>query len=442
MLLIYLPIYLPKNSSRCLYVFDLIFKDELGIEFQITDDIRKFENYPDEKISYSGKRIGNEFFIRSNSLLFETEIKKQEIKVVEKDAAKILFPNEEDDLGFDIFSSVFFLVSRYEEYLPFSADKFGRFKASDTLAFQNNFLEKPLVNIWIEILKKKLQKRFSSLKFKKEKFQAVLTYDIDVAYKFKGRNFGRNFGSALKDILKFRIVNISERIQTLFFLKKDPWDVYDELQHLISHNQLSSVFFFLLADKTKHDRNLHYQNHQMKQLVNQVKAFSEIGIHPSFFTSVFPEKILVEKERLENLSGKKITKSRQHYLKFILPETYNSLLEAGISEDYSMGFSGAPGFRAGTCKPFYFYDLKNEKVTTLKIFPITFMESSVMNIAGLNYEEKIKKIFLLLREVREVNGTFISLWHNHTISDKQEYSTWRKVHETMIQQISSIGHAS
>ncbi len=352
-----------------MYVFDLIFRDELGIEFQITGDIKRFENYPDEKINYSEKRIENEFFIRSKPFLFETEIKKQEIKVAEKDAAKILFPNEEDDLGFDIFSSVFFLVSRYEEYLPFSADKFGRFRASDTLAFQNNFLEKPIINIWIEILKAKLRKRFSSLEFKEEEFQTILTYDIDVAYKFKGRSFGRNLGSALKDILQFRILNILERIQTLFFSKKDPWDVYDELQKLISQNQLSSVFFFLLADKAKHDRNLHYQNPAMNQLINQVKTFSEIGIHPSFFTSVFPEKILVEKERLENLSGKKITKSRQHYLKFILPETYNSLLKAGISEDYSMGFPEAPGFRAGTCKPFYFYDLKNEKVTSFKNFP-------------------------------------------------------------------------
>jgi hypothetical protein len=51
-------------------------------------------------------------------------------------------------------------------------------------------------------------------------------------------------------------------------------------------------------------------------------------------------------------------------------------LEAGITEEYSMAFPEAPGFRAGTCKPFYFYDLKNEKVTDLKIFPVTCMDAT------------------------------------------------------------------
>jgi hypothetical protein len=117
-----------------------------------------------------------------------------------------------------------------------------------------------------------------------------------------------------------------------------------------------------------------------------------------------------------------------------LPDTYNSLIAAGIREDYSMGFSQMPGFRAGTCKPFYFYDLKNEIATTLKIFPITFMESTVMN-NSVNADEALQKIVSLLQEVRNVNGTFISLWHNHTISETTEYKEWRNVHEKMIQHL-------
>ncbi|MEO7835863.1 MAG: hypothetical protein ABIR50_11115, partial [Ginsengibacter sp.] len=66
----------------------------------------------------------------------------------------------------------------------------------------------------------------------------------------------------------------------------------------------------------------------------------------------------------------------------------------------------------------------------LKIFPITFMEST-LNIS-LHPDESFEKIVSLLEEVKNVGGTFISLWHNHTISDTSEYKEWKIVHEKMI----------
>ena len=344
-----------------------------------------------------------------------------------------MFPNDNDDLGFDVFAAIFYLISRYEEYLPFLPDEFGRFKAHDSLAFKNDFLHLPVVDIWIDNFKIALQNKFPSLQIKPAVFNAIVTYDIDVAYKYRGRNFLRTTGSLLKDILWFKIKNIVERFHVLQGKEKDPWDVYEDLKTVISENNLQCIFFFLLSDKSVHDRNLDYQNRAMKILIDHTKLFAETGIHPSFYSSSFPEKILIEKERLEKLSGKKITKSRQHYLKFNLPETYNSLLSAGITEDYSMGFSQMAGFRAGTCKPFYFYDLKNEKATELRIFPITFMEST-LNIS-MNSELAFQKMLALLEEVKKVNGTFISLWHNHTISKTEEYKEWKKVHEKMIQKL-------
>jgi hypothetical protein len=427
-------IYLPAKSPRCDYVFDLIFLYEFGIDYHLTTDITEFEQYPKEKINYSDSKISNGFFIKASSFLFENEIRKQEIKVEPKLQTKVLFPNEKDDLGFDIFSAIFYLISRYEEYLPLIPDKFGRFQAEDSLAFKNDFLQLPIVDIWIHIFRKALQNRFPSLQIKTGVFNAIITYDIDVAYKYRGRNFVRTTGSILKDILSFKIKNIQERINILRGNEKDPWDVYAYLTKTILKNGFNAIFFFLLADKSRHDRNLNYQNRAVKDLVHDVANLTQTGIHPSFYSSSFPEKILIEKKRLEELSGKKITQSRQHYLKFTLPDTDNSLIAAGIREDYSMGFSQMPGFRAGTCKPFYFYDLKNEIATTLKIFPITFMESTVMN-NSVNADEALQKIVSLLQEVRKVNGTFISLWHNHTISETTEYKEWRNVHEKMIQHL-------
>jgi hypothetical protein len=430
-------IYLPQISTRATYVFDLIFNQDLGIEYRATTDIKAFEQHSAEKINYSNSPKEEGVFIKPSPLLFEDGIKKQKIKVVEKYQTKILFPNDEDDLGFDIFSAVFYMVSRYEEYLPFIPDKFGRFKAADSLAFQNNFLQKPIVNIWINILKNVLQEKFPSLKTKSSEFNAILTYDIDVAYKYRGRSPGRIIGASLKDLSTFKIKNIIDRKKTLLKIQKDPWDVYDNLKETIIKNSLEAVFFFLVADKTKHDRNLSYKNSLMKSLIQKIESFSKIGIHPSFTTSDFPEKISTEKERLENLSGEKIIKSRQHYLKFKLPDTYNSLLSAGIKEDYSMGFPEVSGFRAGTCKPFYVYDLKNEKITDLKILPVTCMDATFIYYSKKSPEKSLLEILNLLKETKKVEGTFIPIFHNEYLGKNRDNKKWRMVHDKTIMQINA-----
>jgi len=187
-------IYLPQVSTRSKYIFDLIFTDEFGIEYNTTANITQFENHTEEKINYSVNRIKDEFFIKASSLLSENFIKNIEVPVTEKGQTKILFPNDElCDVGFDVFSSVFYMLSRYEEYLLFTPDKYGRFNVTDSLAFKNNFLQIPVVNKWVEQFKNLLQKKIPLLKFKPSKFGAIATYDIDVAYKFKGRSFNKKY---------------------------------------------------------------------------------------------------------------------------------------------------------------------------------------------------------------------------------------------------------
>ncbi len=439
MLLIYLTVTTPRSK----YIFDVIFKNEFGINFRTTNDLSFFEKYTEEKINYSAARQKDEFFIIANSLLSENFIEKKLIPDIKGDNEKILFPNPEScDLGFDIFSATFFMLSRYEEYLPFTADAFGRYRAEDCLTYKNNFLQIPVVDTWIQKFRNVLERRFPTLIFKRHEFKVPVTYDIDVAYKFLGRSFKRNLGSATKDLLKLDFKNIQSRIKTFRSKQRDPWDIYDYLKQTITKNNLPAIFFFLLAENTKHDRNLDYNHPVMKTLVGHIKPFSEIGIHPSFNSILKPKLMLLEKEKLELISGKKINKSRQHFLRFSLPETYNSLIDAGITEDYSMGFPSKAGFRAGTSKPFYFYDLKNEKATQLRIFPVTLMDGNFMNEKIFEPENILEKITSLINAVKKVNGTFISIWHNHTTSETEEFRNWKFIHDQMIQKLVTVSRLS
>ena len=171
MLLIYLPII----TKRSEYIFDHLFRNELGINFNTTTDINAFNNHNEEKINYSANRFDNEFFVNSFGLLRKTPIKKIHLPVGEINQIKVIFPNENCDVGFDIFSAIFFMISRYEEYLPFKPDRYGRFDAEESLAFRNNFLHIPIVDYWIILFKNILQKRFLRLKIKTKPFNALLT---------------------------------------------------------------------------------------------------------------------------------------------------------------------------------------------------------------------------------------------------------------------------
>lgn len=426
-------IYIPSISPRAKYIFEIIFQEHLGIPYSITCDKNEFEKYPKEKINYSCSRINNSFFIKCSNLLFENNITIQKIPVGEVESHKVLFPQSDCDLGFDIFSASFYMLSRYEEYLPFTPDAFGRFKAIDSLAYQHNFLEIPIIDIWIMLLREKLVEHFPTIQFNPTKhFKALLTYDIDIAYQFKGRNLYRTIGATFKDVLQFNFKNILLRIPVLLKTKKDNWDVYDELQSTIQKTHFSSLFFFLVGKPSKFDRNLNAESSLMKQLIKRIAAFSEIGIHPSFQSNQYEEQLRFEKEKLEQISQQKISKSRQHFLKLQFPKTYSNLIDLGIKEDYTMGFPEMPGFRAGTCHPFYFYNLEKEEKTQLRIFPASCMDATFKYYTKISPEKALAEIKKIIDCIQNVNGHFISIWHNDNL-EKTSNKDWRWCYQEMMQ---------
>ena len=115
------------------------------------------------------------------------------------------------------------------------------------------------------------------------------------------------------------------------------------------------------------------------------------------------------------------------------PRTYNTLSSLGIAEDYSMGYASHTGFRAGTCTPFHFYDLKSEQETSLVIYPFQVMDRTLKDYMNLQPAEATQKIAEMIEEVRAVNGTFISIFHNEAFSDTGEWEGWLEVYKKFIQ---------
>ena len=148
-------IYTHQVTNRIRYTFNVIFKYVLGIDYELTTSTDSFKQLEGAKISYTHTPIGNELFFESGDLLFETGTSPLTPLLGERGIEHLK----------DIFVLSFFLLTRYEEYIPFTGDKYGRFSAKQSFAYKNNLLEKPVVNIWAKEIKEMISGRYPNFQF-------------------------------------------------------------------------------------------------------------------------------------------------------------------------------------------------------------------------------------------------------------------------------------
>jgi hypothetical protein len=427
-------IYTHKITHRNKYIFNLIFKDVLGISFTLTDNEQQFKAYPDPKLSYTVNPIADELFFSCRNLLFETGITEQNISVFDHNNNKVFFATGKlSGLPFDVFAASFYLVSRYEEYLPHIRDEHDRFEAKDSLAFTNGFLQKPVINIWALWIKTLLQNKYPTLIFPEKKYEYISTIDIDNAFAYREKGFIRSIGGYLKSLSKFDFSEIGDRTRVLLGINKDPYDTYQFQLEIIKKYNLKSIYFFLLGDYGINDKNLPIESKKFQTLIKTIGDYAEIGIHPSYGSNKSKEQLKKEVNRLSNVLHRDITKSRQHFLKLTLPGTYRNLIDLDITNDYTMGFASQVGFRASICTPFNFYDLDMELETKLKVHPFAIMEGTLKYNMEISPQEAMAKIKPLIDEVKSVNGVFMSLWHNDTLNNKKIWEGWQAVYEEMVE---------
>lgn len=417
-------IYSNIISARLQYICDFIFKELMHINFLITSDIEEFKKYDGAKINYGLASSSHESFTIGNTgLLFEKGINAQKIDCFEINSCKAFFKTENCDFPFDIFSASFYLLSRYEEYLPHSKDKYGRYSHTNSLAFKENFLQQPLINIWAKELAVAIKNKFSFFVFHFSAFAFLPTYDIDIAYSYKHKGIARNAGGFLKS-------PSLKRISVLLGFTKDPFDTYKWLDNLHETYSLKTRYFFLVATKNGiYDKNILPVKKAIHTLIKRHAKKYSIGLHPSWQSGDATDLLKKEKHQLEKISGLKITSSRQHYIRFNLPEGYNKLIDAGIKDDYSMGYGTINGFRASVASSFYWYDIKNERQTDLLIHPFCFMDANAFYEQKFTAEQAYEELKHYLKICKQVGGQMITIWHNDFFSPEKKYKGWREMYE-------------
>lgn len=432
-------IYSDSISPRLQYACRILFECVLKVPYHIYNIEEKLPG-DGANICYTSQMPPNAkgLHIVPSGLLAETGLRLTKPFVKWEEDLPYLYFEENVEEQPDLISAAFYMASRYEEYLSFTPDAFGRFPECESLSGQNHFTRLPIVHLWAIRLGKALKELFPEFTIPGKNAEAIFTYDIDVAYAYRGRSLFTHASSLAKDLVTGNFSNITRKIKTGFGEKADPSDTYN----LLKNNQLQTLYFFLLSNKkTTYDRNLSPESEVLQQLIRQIASTkTKVGIHPSYFNSEQPGLINSEKKKLEDIVNQPVTISRQHFLRYRIPDTFRQLQAAGIQHDYSMQYPEMPGFRAGLCVPFPFFDLLENKETSLMLHPGCIMETTFRDDLHIPAAKSWDWYVELWQQVQAVGGQFISIWHNDTLWEglpDDHPLAFRQVHHQLVEIISA-----
>ncbi len=426
-------IYAPETSPRLTYISRVLFEVLYPIPYRLCTSVSEYQSFEGLKINYSVDALeGNEVHILPSGLLAASTITSFTPGVCWPGGHwPALFPDTEGvqtAFSHDLFSSCFFLLSRYEEYQgERQYDIHGRLLARDSWQREAGLLEYPLVDYWAMQLVAALQQRWPGADMPKRRYRHLPTFDIDIAWAYLQRPWWRQALSLARDIAAKDWANLRLRFQVWAGKETDPYDCYAWLRSALEVRALEARFFFHLGDYGPGDPALSYRNQALRSLVREVDSWAQVGLHPSLASNRIKGRLDIEKNRIEAILGRAVRETRQHYLALSLPDTYRQLLGAGFEKDYSMGFSDRPGFRAGISGPFPWYDLQAERPTDLWIQPLHVMDVTLKQYLRLDPEEAKLLISRLAGRCREVNGVFCSLWHNSSFHPGEGWAGWKPV---------------
>lgn len=432
-------ILVPKITNRLYYIFELMLKDELGIDFKFTTDKDSYLSHEGAKLHYGKYPMPEEsgLYQQSANILFEHDIADQDVKICNYKESKAIYPvfNEKSLFPFDIFAASFYIISRYEEYLPHVSDNYNRFQPQDSILYKMEMMERPVINLWSIDLGNELVARYPEITLKKKTFRFVPTYDVDAAWAYRNKGFFRTTLSLCRDILRFDKNEIKYRWDVLRKKKMDPFDTFEYQIKLQKELKLSPLYFILCGDYNTNDKNISIKNKEFQQLIKHLGDYALVGIHPSFSSYLNKNMIKEEISRLSDVLKREVTISRQHFLRLSLPSSYQILIELDITDDYTMGYASQAGFRAGYADTFKFFDLENDMKTKLNIHPFALMDGTMRDYLNLDVQESYEKAKKLVDEVKNVNGTFILLWHNETLSGEKRWEGWITLYRKILDYI-------
>ena len=300
------------------------------------------------------------------------------------------------------------LYSCKEEYDPSKTDRHGRFLYRFS---ENNNILKPKISQYL--IKKGLRVQWPD----NHKFAVCLTHDIDSIYP----SWRYRYYTSLKLISNLKFKKSRQR----FFKKENPFWNFKEISDLERKYNATSSFYIRVDE----------ENYKISDLKQELKYLTdmghEIGLHGSYNAFKDFDVILKEKKKLEGISGKKIIGYRNHFLRFIVPNTWELLQKGGFKYDTTFGYADMVGFRNCMCHPFKPYNLEKDKLIDIWEIPLSIMDGTLNQYMKLDVDNSWKYCKEIIDKVKKLNGVITVLWHN-TFFDEVYRKDWSKLYEKLL----------
>lgn len=344
-------------------------------------------------------------------------------------------------LNLDIIGSAFFMLSRYEELITHNRDIHNRFPGYASIAYKANFLERPIINEYLEILRECLKTLWPDLVFKKRFYRKFVTCDVDHPFDLVGYSFKKTIFRIGARLIRDKNLKLAVNDLLNYFFKKFNSDVFDQYRKNIDwiikandkeNNKVTFNFIPIQTDLDKEDKN-DIRSKKISSLLRYiVDTGHEVGFHPGYNTfnnlDIFKNSAKVFKEACKN-QAIELSKlgGRQHYLRYQINMTPQLWQENGFIYDSSLGYADMAGFRCGICYEYNMYDLSQRKAMKLKQRPLIVMDCTIIEdtYEGLGYSNQSIKRFKYFKDIcQKYNGDFVFLWHNSYFQNKNSFKLY------------------
>lgn len=350
------------------------------------------------------------------------------------------------ETNIDIIASSFFMLSRYEEMVQDTKDQHERFPAKASLAYQERFLHRPIVNEYIELLWSWIQSLEPGLKRRpfwpgNKDFAFCLTHDVDSLKRYSFRPPLLRIGYTILKRRKPRLA-LAIALDYLFSMlrvKKDPFDTFDYMLSLERAYGFKSSFYFKSGGDSIFNRNYSIAEPKVIKLIKEIEERGcEVGLHAGYNSYDDLEKMALEKARLDKIVGSKRYGCRQHVIRWKTPNTWRIQERLGLLYDTSLTFADHTGFRCGICLPFKPFDVMENRELNIWELPLTVMEGSLQNpnYQNLPPEAAYEEMLQLVNMVKKFKGVFVLLWHNSSFDSSGGWKGWKEVYEKLMEYVS------
>lgn len=385
----------------------VIVEDHFFIHHKQPLSYLRLENIPDESALFHGAG-------------YELPIIYGEDHFIEEDSVTIV--------GLDLFASVFFMLSRWEESLLGREEK-GDCDEANLFAVKHGFYNRPVVNEYAEFLQSLLP---DDIKLPERQYQVVLSHDVDGFITPSWKRIAKDFvKQTLHGAPKNKVRNLTWQEEIKYKIAfPSEFDQFEFYTNLTDKYRIAEWFHFKVCGRGEKEATYLFNDERTKGIVGRLKDDPRhvMGFHPS--QNVFGQGQQWEKEvsRIRGLLGADPTVGRNHHLLYnhTMMEFWEGISEACLDISNCV-FHKRQGFRSGACVPYHVYNIFQRRAMNLMEHPGQIMDSVIrFDEKTKSRETRWEEIRCIVDQVRKHQGELVLTWHIYVRNAKliKEYFQW------------------